>query len=195
MSPKSVEARREQLLDQLEEIYIADGFRSSRVGQLASRLRCSRSTLYALAPSKEALIVLSVERLIERANVDARCAAATQRSAMAKIATFITAMSNWMVRISPQFWEDVRSFEPTAALFAEKRAIGSQTVTRYLDEGVASGEFRQANTVFLGHVIWLASSAARDPDVLERAGLDSGQAILEVRDLLAQGVQADSLTA
>lgn len=45
--------RQEQVLDGLEEIFREEGFRRLTIGELATRLRCSRSTLYAMAPTKE----------------------------------------------------------------------------------------------------------------------------------------------
>ena len=41
-------ARREELLDRLVELFLAEGFRHLTLGDLAARLHCSKSTLYAL---------------------------------------------------------------------------------------------------------------------------------------------------
>ena len=42
--------RRNQIVDGLEEVFLKEGFRKVRIEELASRLRCSRQTLYRLAP-------------------------------------------------------------------------------------------------------------------------------------------------
>src|SRR3954467_11522516 len=47
--------RQAQLLDQLEDLFLADGFAGFTLDDLALRLHCSKSTLYALAGSKEQL--------------------------------------------------------------------------------------------------------------------------------------------
>src|SRR5918997_1456031 len=49
--------RQAQLLDQLEELFLAEGFARFTLEDLAVRLRCSKTTLYALADSKEQLAV------------------------------------------------------------------------------------------------------------------------------------------
>ena len=58
--------REGHLLEGLEEIFLQEGFRRVAVGELAARLHCSRATLYALAPSKERLFLLVLERLLAR---------------------------------------------------------------------------------------------------------------------------------
>src|SRR5213076_1897274 len=50
-------ARQRALLADLEALFLAEGFAAFTLDDLAGRLRCSKSTLYALAPSKEQLAV------------------------------------------------------------------------------------------------------------------------------------------
>ena len=45
------------MLAELEELFLAEGFAQFTLDELAGRMRCSKSTLYALAPSKEQLAV------------------------------------------------------------------------------------------------------------------------------------------
>src|SRR3954468_23082348 len=47
--------RQAGLLDQLEALFLAEGFARFTLEELALRLHCSKSTLYALAGSKEQL--------------------------------------------------------------------------------------------------------------------------------------------
>ncbi|MFD6073446.1 TetR/AcrR family transcriptional regulator, partial [Amycolatopsis lurida] len=46
-------ARQRALLSELEAVFLAEGFSQFTLDDLAARLHCSKSTLYALAPSKE----------------------------------------------------------------------------------------------------------------------------------------------
>ena len=52
--------RQRDLLDGLQALFLAEGFRYLSLDVLAARLRCSKTTLYALAPSKEQLAVAVV---------------------------------------------------------------------------------------------------------------------------------------
>ena len=51
------QARRAELLDELVTLFLAEGFGALTLDELARRLRCSKSTLYGLAASKEQLVV------------------------------------------------------------------------------------------------------------------------------------------
>ena len=50
-------ARQLDLLDRLTDLLLAEGFAHLTLDQMAGRLRCSKTTLYALADSKDQLAV------------------------------------------------------------------------------------------------------------------------------------------
>ena len=60
-------ARKAQLLDQLVELLLAEGFAHLTLDELATRLRCSKSTLYGLADSKEQLVRAATVHFFRRA--------------------------------------------------------------------------------------------------------------------------------
>src|SRR3954464_13190320 len=71
--------RQAQLLDHLEELFLAEGFARFTLEDLALRLRCSKSTLYTLAQSKEQLALRVVRHFFRQATeaVEAQTAAET----------------------------------------------------------------------------------------------------------------------
>ena len=54
------------LLDELERLFVAEGFAHLSVAERASRLRVSRSTLYRLATGKQELAELVISRMFDR---------------------------------------------------------------------------------------------------------------------------------
>ena len=54
--------RLERLLEELEHVFLHDGFLHFRTEELARRLHCSKRALYQIAPSREELFELVVER-------------------------------------------------------------------------------------------------------------------------------------
>jgi AcrR family transcriptional regulator len=58
--------RHRALLDQLEAHFLEHGFSGPSVGELAATLRCSRRTLYDLAPSKHQLVLIVLDRFLHR---------------------------------------------------------------------------------------------------------------------------------
>ena len=59
--------RQAELLDQLESLFLAEGFARFTLDDLAVRLRCSKSTLYALAGSKEQLALRVIRHFFRKA--------------------------------------------------------------------------------------------------------------------------------
>lgn len=57
--------RQRQILDELEEL-VADGFAELTMAELAAQLNCSLRTLYALAPSRDELVLVVIDRRLWR---------------------------------------------------------------------------------------------------------------------------------
>ncbi len=182
------EQRREELLEQLESLVLAEGFAHLRVGSLASRLRCSRSSLYKLAHSKDALIELVFERYVRRAIDDADERASRKSSAAARIMEFARVIDEWQAKGSSEFWRDVRDNPQTADVLSLSRGRGYRIIQGYLDEGVANGEFRPANTAFAARMVWMGAGITRDPDVLEELGISRQTASEELLQLILYGM-------
>src|SRR6266568_1634749 len=68
--------RERALLDELERIFFAEGFAHLSMADLAARLRVSRTTLYRLAPGKQNLVELVVDRMFNQMGKTARAALA-----------------------------------------------------------------------------------------------------------------------
>src|SRR3954451_4534442 len=67
--------RQVEILDTLQALFLAEGFRHLTIGDLVDRLRCSRRTLYSLAPSKEELVLVVIGRLLNEMGIEARARA------------------------------------------------------------------------------------------------------------------------
>src|SRR5882757_6514547 len=59
-------SRQAQILDELVDLILAEGFRQFTLGDLAARLHCSKTTLYALGGSKEQVTVNAVKHFFRQ---------------------------------------------------------------------------------------------------------------------------------
>lgn len=188
MPTKPDERRRGELLASLECIMLGEGFSAWRVGQLASRLNCSRSTLYRLAPSKEALVLLLIDSYVRAALTQAKREGDTADTPAAAIIAYTEAINREQKRGSMRFWGDVGAWTEADALIQRHSLTGVGGVRSYLDAGVSSGEFRPANTEFLAHIIWQATRQTRDPVLLEGCGIDAGEGMQELGRFIVYGM-------
>ena len=80
-SPTRRDARREELLAELTDLFLARGSPASSTADLAERMRCSKTTLYLVASSKEQIVVTTVRSFFRRAaeRIEARVAASRTR--------------------------------------------------------------------------------------------------------------------
>jgi len=179
---------REALLDALVEILVTEGFGDWKIGTLASRLSCSRSTLYKLAPTKTGLIVLVLNRLIDSVMADALEAAATPGfSAAEKITAYGRTVALRQSRMVPKLWVDIAESPEARAVFAPRR--GAKPIAGFVEEGIRSGELRPVNAEFVSRLIQAGAQLGQDPQVLEASGLDSSEAVSQLLDIILRGVE------
>jgi AcrR family transcriptional regulator len=177
MSGKRPRTREEQLLEELREIVLHEGFRDLRVGELAGRLRCSRSTLYKLAPTKDALVLQVIGASIDR--LEEAALRATDRAAgpVAAVATYIRTTLRFQQVGSAEFWADAGAWEPALTLLLARMQDGVGDLAAIIQRGVDTGEFRPLNAKFAASMIFACVTANADPGLLRRAGLDAPKPI------------------
>ena len=85
--------RQAELLDQLEELFLAEGFARFTLDDLALRLHCSKSTLYALAGSKEQLARASSSTSSARRPTPSRRGPVTVADPALRVTAYLTAVA------------------------------------------------------------------------------------------------------
>ncbi|NED59470.1 TetR/AcrR family transcriptional regulator, partial [Streptomyces sp. SID10244] len=76
-------------------------------------LRCSKSTLYTLAASKEQLVVKTVTHFFRTATDQVEARVAQQTDARAKVITYLIAVGDALAPASDAFMTDLHAYEPT----------------------------------------------------------------------------------
>ncbi|MDQ2758442.1 MAG: TetR/AcrR family transcriptional regulator [Actinomycetota bacterium] len=175
------------VLDELVELFLAEGFRDTNLTALAGRLHCSKSTLYAIGPSKEQMIVAVVRAFFRRSTtrVDARLAATTRPDK--RLGTYLLAISDELSPASPAFFADLDAFAPTRDIYTRNTAIAAGRV-RELVGGSATR--RGVDATFVGAVAGQVMEAINAGRIGEATGLDDARAYRALADLLTAGVSA-----
>src|SRR5512142_1001170 len=99
--------RQEELLGELERIILDEGFRRLTVESLAKRLQCSRRTLYELAPSKDELVLLVLDRLLRRMGHKAMEQVRALDDPADRLQAYMTCTNAEISPSSRQLWADV----------------------------------------------------------------------------------------
>ena len=183
-SPRQVE-----ILDTLQALFLAEGFRHLTIGDLANRLRCSRRTLYSLAPSKEELVLVVIGRLLNDMGVKARAEAAAHDHPGEAIAAYLQTAIVTFAPAQPAFTEDLESYLPTRHLYDRHLLVALRVLRDLVDDGIRAGTFRPFHSPLIAELLDGCVERIRRPDVLARAHVSSSQAIAEFSEFIRHGLQ------
>jgi AcrR family transcriptional regulator len=185
------EDRERYLLDELEKLILAEGFSGLRLEDVAARLGVSRSTLYRLAPGKQELIEVVVDRMFRHMGKRAREAAEQASDPAGRIAAYLGAGTATVRTGSLAFSRDLEANAGTREIYNRHQAIGMEMLAGLIDEGLQAGRFRQVPAAFVMQVADAAHGRLRDPAVLEALGMTHAQAIDELIGILLEGIAGD----
>ena len=99
--------RQRQLVDELVDLFLAEGFARLTLDEVAARLGCSKRTLYALADSKEQLAVRAVRFFFKRSTDQVESAIARTRSPARKVTRYLEAVAEALRPAGEEFRRDL----------------------------------------------------------------------------------------
>lgn len=181
--------RRDALLDDLVELFLAEGFRHFTLADLAARLRCSKSTLYELGHSKEQLTVNVIVRFFRRATarVEERTAAVAEPGE--RIATYLRAVADELRPASSAFAHDLGAHPAARAAYEKNTRIAARRVAELLSEGVAEDAFRAVHAAFVADVVATTMTRIQSGEIHRTTGLPDADAYDELAALVLEGVR------
>lgn len=184
-------ARQREIFDQLQELFLEEGFRHLTIADLVDRLRCSRRTLYSLAPSREELVVIVIDRLLNEMGTDAYARATACDDPGEAIEAYLGSAVTILSRARPVFTEDLESYGPTKHVYDHHLAIALGVLGRLVAEGVERGVFRPFHPPLVAEILDAAVARIRRPEVLVRCDVSAGQAVAELSELIRVGLVTD----
>ena len=188
--PAFATRRRTELFDALVALLLAEGFAHLTLDDMAARLRCSKSTLYTLAASKEQLVQAATVHFFRSATefVEARVAATT--GARDRIAAYLSAVGEALDPATEQFMADLDGFAPARAVYEQNTGIAARRVQELIAEGVAAGDFRDVHAAFAADLVAAAMVRIQQRVVRRTTGLDDADAYRELAAILTAGISA-----
>ncbi|MER6176098.1 TetR/AcrR family transcriptional regulator [Streptosporangium sp. NPDC001681] len=188
--PGKARARREEMLVQLRELFLTEGFSSFNIGDLAERLRCSRTTLYAVAPSKEQIVVAAVRSFFKTAaeHIEARVAAFDDPAR--RLAIYLEAVASELQPASARFFADVADFGPANDVYQENTQYAARRVQALVTEGVQAGALRPVHASFVGAAAAQVMGAIQRGTIQATTGLDAAEAYRQLADLVMTSLTA-----
>ncbi|WP_024805858.1 TetR/AcrR family transcriptional regulator [Nocardia sp. BMG51109] len=182
--------RRTELFDAMVGLFLAEGFAHLTLDDIASRLRCSKTTLYTLAGSKEQLVRAATVHFFRRATEDVEQRIATATGARERIIAYLSAVGTVLGAASDQFMTDLDAFIPAREVYEQNTRLAARRVREFVDAGVAAGEFREVHAAFAADLAATMMVRIQQGGVRTETGLDDADAYRELATILTTGLRA-----
>lgn len=190
--PDEVQAKRTALLEALVELFLHEGFLALSLGDLAQRLRCSRTTLYVVEPSKEEIVLAALRHFFRRSAARIERRVEAEPDPATRLTVYLRAVAHELAPASPAFYADVTAYAPANAVYAENTQHAANRVQELVAAGVAAGTMRAVRADFVGATVSLVMSGIQVGAIAEATGLPDSAAYRALADLVAHGVLLDA---
>jgi AcrR family transcriptional regulator len=181
--------RQEEVLDVVERVFLREGVKGVRMGNLAREASCSLSTLYELAPSKEELLLLVIDRLMRRIAREGWAAVEAETDPAARVHAMLTGGALDASSLGPRFLEAVTSHPPAQDLFDRWMRLGRDALAALVDDAVRAGEFRPVRAAVLVDALFPVALRFSDPTFTRSTTVDTRDALRELVDVLIAGLR------
>jgi AcrR family transcriptional regulator len=180
--------RQAELLDQLEELFLTDGFAGFTLEDLAVRLHCSKSTLYALAGSKEQLALRVIRHFFRKATDAVEAQTVTETDPALRVTAYLSAVARALAPAGAAFHRDLDSFGPGREVYERNTALAADRVRELIGEGVTEGRFREVHPALIADTVTTLMFRIGRGDTGRATGLDDATAYRELAALLLHGI-------
>jgi AcrR family transcriptional regulator len=180
--------RQAQLLDQLEELFLAKGFARFTLDDLAVRLHCSKSTLYALADSKEQLALRVIRHFFRKATVAVEARTFSVEDPALRVTAYLTAVAAALAPAGQAFHADLDAFALGREVYERNTAMAAERVRELIAEGVAQGHFREVHPALIADTVTTLMFRIGRGETARATGLDDASAYRELATLLLHGI-------
>ena len=184
MPTTRLSARRADLIARLQALFLAEGFAAFNIGDLTDRLRCSRTTLYALAPSKEQLVLTVVRAYFRDAAEHIEARVAQTENPREKLAVYLEAVASELQPVSAEFFADLAEFAPGNDVYQENTRYAAHRVQTLVTDGVKAGALRPVDASFVGAAVAQVMGAIQRGELQAQTGLDAAAAYRNLADLI-----------
>ena len=179
-----VNKRRADTLEAFEALILAEGFSRLNVSEIAARLRCSKRTLYELAPSKKMLVLKALDNFFSRIRQEADQVIDNSLDPERQVYEYLEVGARAAERLSPAVVTDIHEWEPARTLWREHINQRVDGMCLIIDNGVKAGVFREVLPAFVAEIVFASINRLREPDFSDSTGLTISEAFHELYEML-----------
>jgi AcrR family transcriptional regulator len=179
--------RQREVLRQLDAMF-RDGFAELTMAEIAARAGCSLRTLYALAPSRDALVLMVVDRQLWRIGGNAQRILTGEPAPLDAIRAYLRAAHEAVGRATDAWSRDLGTVPAVRALVDSHNQYLIDVTRALLDAAVARGDIADVDTAAVARVLAGLGRSFADPAVARTLRSSPQQAADEVVEIVLEGL-------
>ena len=180
--------RQRELLDHLGRMF-DEGFADLTMAEIAGRLNCSLRTLYALASSRDELVLVVVDRSLWRVGRSAQSAIDPDMPPLDAVRSYLAAAHVAVMNTTEPFARDLAAV-PAAQRLQEAHQDYLGAVTKgLLDAAVSSGDIAPIDTAAVARALSRLGADFAKPDVLGTIQSSPKDAADLIAELVLRGLE------
>lgn len=180
--------RHHEVLDQLDRLFMQNGFASFTITDLVLEAGCSRRTLYEIAPSKEQLVLVVLDRRLHRMGRAALDSIDSDAPLAEQIRQYIEGGVGYHF-FAPMV-DDLADEAPARRLVDRHYRFVMTVVQKLVRLGIERGEFTNVDPAVVASVVTGSSLFFMQSAVAEDTGLDLSALVSGMLDLVLGGLPA-----
>ena len=175
-------------LDELTALVLKEGIQGLTIGELARRMRCSRTRLYEIAPTKEQIFCFVVGRFFQTALEEGRVQAGRAPDPASALVDSLIVGVREAARTSSAFLRDVEAFDEARRLYDSYQQARTTHFGELIENGASQGIFLECNATVVAEIMFGAALHLRRSTFLARAGLTIDIAFKQFYSLMLHGL-------
>ena len=175
-------ARHREVLDQLDKLFMANGFAAFTIADVAREIGCSRRTLYEIAPSKDQLVLVVLDRHLHTMGRAALDSIDREAALIDQVRQYIQGGLEYQM-FAPML-DDLADDAPARRLIDRHYRFVMSVVQQLVALGVERGEFADVEPAIVGAVVTGSSLYLMQSDIEQDSGLPMATLVSGMLDLV-----------
>jgi AcrR family transcriptional regulator len=179
--------RLHRVMDEAEALFTQEGFLHLTTDSLARRLRCSKRTIYAIAPNREKFFEAIIARRLSR--VLTRIAELEDANSIeATLLGYVQASAEALTNVSPPWFRDLMRFPAGSLAVKQWEETLGEALGRVIDRGIRGRVFRKVEPRVAAEALLASVRRMIDPDLLMDLRVNAADATHQVYEIFWAGL-------
>jgi len=176
-------------MDEAEALFTQEGFLHLTTDSLAQRLRCSKRTIYAIAPNREKFFEAIIDRRLSR--VVTRMAELEDADSIeTTVLGYVQATADALTNVSPPWFRDLMRFPAGSLAIKKWEEVLGRALGRVIDRGIREKVFREVEPRVAAEALLCSVKRMIDPDLLMDLRVNAADAVHQVFEIFWAGLYA-----